>query len=109
MADPKTRLPPDSTGTNRLDALHDPWLVVLFMSPGAKTTVRVNGRVDLHMSFAKAHVSPKWGGGACIRDREGPSKDLENAVCKPRGQARLNALEGSRFETASHVVPSVYM
>lgn len=61
MADPKTRLPPDSTGTNRLDALHDPWLVVLFMSPGAKTTVRVNGRVDLHMSFAKGACQPEMG------------------------------------------------
>lgn len=61
MADPKTRLPTDSTRNNRLDALHDPWIVVLFMIPGAKTTVRVNGRADLHMSFAKGACQPETG------------------------------------------------
>ena len=68
VADPKTLLLPDWKGNNRLDALRDivqdPRIAFLFMIPGSKTTVRVNGRAwltddpDLRASFEKKNMQP---------------------------------------------------
>ena len=68
VADPRTILLPDWQGNNRLDALRDliedPRIAFLFMIPGSKTTVRVNGRAwltddaDLRASFAKKGRQP---------------------------------------------------
>lgn len=66
--DPRTILLPDWQGNNRLDALRDlvedPRIAFLFMIPGTKTTVRVNGRAfitddaDLRASFGKKSRLP---------------------------------------------------
>ena len=68
VADPHTILLPDWQGNNRLDALRDliadPRIAFLFMIPGSKTTVRVNGRAwitddaDLRASFEKKGRQP---------------------------------------------------
>lgn len=68
VADPKTILLPDWRGNNRLDALRDlvedPRIAFLFMIPGTKTTVRVNGRawitddLALRETFAKKTILP---------------------------------------------------
>ena len=68
VADPKTILLPDWKGNNRLDALRDlvedPRIAFLFMVPGSKTTVRLNGRAfitddaDLRASFEKKNQQP---------------------------------------------------
>ena len=68
IPDPKTLLLPDWRGNNRLDALRDiiedPRIAFLFMIPGSKTTVRVNGRAfltddaDLRASFEKKGRQP---------------------------------------------------
>ncbi|WP_108884500.1 MSMEG_1061 family FMN-dependent PPOX-type flavoprotein [Pseudoprimorskyibacter insulae] len=61
IQDSRTLLMPDWKGNNRLDALRDivadPRIALLFMVPGSKTTVRVNGTAylttdeDLRRSF----------------------------------------------------------
>lgn len=68
VADPRTILLPDWRGNNRLDALRDliedPRIAFLFMIPGTKTTVRVNGKAwitddpDLRASFEKKNMQP---------------------------------------------------
>ncbi|WP_439121703.1 MSMEG_1061 family FMN-dependent PPOX-type flavoprotein [Marivita sp.] len=68
VADPKTILLPDWQGNNRLDALRDliddPRIAFLFMIPGTKTTVRVNGKAwitddaDLRATFQKKTKQP---------------------------------------------------
>lgn len=68
VADPHTILMPDWQGNNRLDALRDliedPRIAFLFLIPGTKTTVRVNGRAwitddaELRASFAKKTIQP---------------------------------------------------
>ncbi|MGJ8604434.1 MAG: MSMEG_1061 family FMN-dependent PPOX-type flavoprotein [Marivita sp.] len=68
VADPQTILLPDWQGNNRLDALRDligdPRIAFLFMIPGTKTTVRVNGRAfvtddaDLRASFERKSMHP---------------------------------------------------
>lgn len=68
VADPHTILLPDWRGNNRLDALRDlvddPRIAFLFMIPGTKTTVRVNGRAwitddpDLRETFRKREILP---------------------------------------------------
>jgi uncharacterized protein len=68
VADPRTLLLPDWQGNNRLDALRDliadPRIAFLFLIPGTKTTVRVNGRAfitddpDLRASFEKKGRRP---------------------------------------------------
>ncbi|MDA7427248.1 pyridoxamine 5'-phosphate oxidase family protein [Primorskyibacter aestuariivivens] len=51
VADEKTLMMPDWRGNNRLDTLRniirDPRVALLFLIPGSKTTVRVNGRAFL--------------------------------------------------------------
>jgi len=51
VADARTLLMPDWRGNNRLDSLRnivrDPRVALLFLVPGTKTTVRVNGRAWL--------------------------------------------------------------
>ena len=51
VADDKTLMMPDWRGNNRLDTLRniirDPRVALLFLVPGSKTTVRVNGRAFL--------------------------------------------------------------
>ena len=51
LDDNKTLLMPDWRGNNRLDSLRnivrDPRVALLFMVPGTKTTVRINGRAHL--------------------------------------------------------------
>jgi PPOX class probable FMN-dependent enzyme len=66
--DAKTLLLPDWQGNNRLDGLRDiiedPRIAFLFLIPGTKTTVRVNGRAfltddsDLRASFEKKTRRP---------------------------------------------------
>ena len=68
VADPRTILLPDWRGNNRLDGLRDliedPRIAFLFMIPGTKTTVRVNGKAwitddaDLRASFEKKNIQP---------------------------------------------------
>lgn len=68
VADPKTLHLPDWKGNNRLDALRDivedPRIAFLFMIPGTKTTVRVNGTAfitddpALRTSFEKRGKQP---------------------------------------------------
>ncbi|MCK0150543.1 pyridoxamine 5'-phosphate oxidase family protein [Marivita sp. S6314] len=68
VADPKTLHLPDWKGNNRLDALRDliedPRIAFIFMIPGTKTTVRVNGTAfitddaDLRASFEKKGKQP---------------------------------------------------
>ena len=68
VVDPRTILMPDWQGNNRLDALRDliedPRIALLFMIPGTKTTVRVNGRAwitddaDLRETFRKKTMLP---------------------------------------------------
>ncbi|WP_292289309.1 MSMEG_1061 family FMN-dependent PPOX-type flavoprotein [Marivita sp.] len=68
VADPRTILLPDWQGNNRLDGLRDliddPRIAFLFMIPGSKTTVRVNGRAwitddaDLRATFRKKSMLP---------------------------------------------------
>lgn len=68
VADPHTLLLPDWQGNNRLDALRDivedPRIAFLFLIPGTKTTVRVNGTAwitddaDLRASFQKKTMQP---------------------------------------------------
>lgn len=63
VADDRTLLMPDWRGNNRLDSLRnivrDPRVALLFLVPGTKTTVRVNGRAwltddeDLRARFEK--------------------------------------------------------
>lgn len=51
VADDRTLMMPDWRGNNRLDTLRnlirDPRVALLFLVPGSKTTVRVNGRAFL--------------------------------------------------------------
>lgn len=66
--DSKTLLMPDWRGNNRIDALRDivadGWVALLFMVPGSKTTVRVNGKAwltddqALRESFAHKSILP---------------------------------------------------
>lgn len=68
VAGPRTVLLPDWQGNNRLDGLRDliedPRIAFLFMIPGSKTTVRVNGRAwitddaDLRATFQKKSMLP---------------------------------------------------
>mgnify|MGYP005991351289 CR=1 FL=1 len=68
IADEKTIHMPDWRGNNRLDALrdivHDGRVALLFLVPGSKTTVRVNGRAfltddePLRRSFARKTMLP---------------------------------------------------
>ncbi|MBO6886020.1 MAG: pyridoxamine 5'-phosphate oxidase family protein [Marivita sp.] len=68
VADCHTILLPDWRGNNRLDALRDlvedPRIAFLFMIPGTKTTVRVNGRAwitddpELRGTFQKKNILP---------------------------------------------------
>jgi PPOX class probable FMN-dependent enzyme len=65
---PNTILLPDWRGNNRLDALRDliedPRIAFLFMIPGTKTTVRVNGKawitddLGLRETFRKKNILP---------------------------------------------------
>jgi PPOX class probable FMN-dependent enzyme len=65
---PNTILLPDWRGNNRLDALRDliedPRIAFLFMIPGTKTTVRVNGKawitddLGLRETFRKKNIVP---------------------------------------------------
>ena len=54
VADERTLLLPDRAGNNRIDTLRnivrDPRVVLLFLIPGAGTTLRINGRA--HLSIA---------------------------------------------------------
>ncbi len=56
VADPKTLLLPDRRGNNRIDSLrnivHDPRVALLFLVPGCKEALRVNG--DARISAAPA-------------------------------------------------------
>jgi PPOX class probable FMN-dependent enzyme len=49
--DPKTLMVPDRRGNNRVDSLRnivrDPRIALLFLIPGAGSTLRVNGRAEL--------------------------------------------------------------
>ncbi|MCT4557100.1 MAG: pyridoxamine 5'-phosphate oxidase family protein [Pelagimonas sp.] len=66
--DSKTLLMPDWKGNNRIDALRDivddGRVALLFMVPGSKTTVRVNGKAwltddePLRQSFARKGILP---------------------------------------------------
>lgn len=68
VRDAETLLLPDWQGNNRLDALRDlmedPRIAFLFMIPGSKTTVRVNGtafvtdNADLRATFEKKGRQP---------------------------------------------------
>ena len=69
IADKRTLLLPDRRGNNRVDSLRnivrDPRCALLFMIPGAGTTLRVNGRAhlsvnpDLLGSFAVEDKAPR--------------------------------------------------
>jgi PPOX class probable FMN-dependent enzyme len=69
IADERTLLLPDRRGNNRVDSLRnivrDPRCALLFMIPGAGTTLRVNGRAhlsvdpDLLGSFAVEEKAPR--------------------------------------------------
>jgi len=69
IADERTLLLPDRRGNNRVDSLRnivrDPRCALLFMIPGAGTTLRVNGRAhlsvnpDLLGSFAVEDKAPR--------------------------------------------------
>ena len=69
IADERTLLLPDRRGNNRVDSLRnivrDPRCALLFMIPGAGTTLRVNGRAQLSVdpdilgSFAVEDKAPR--------------------------------------------------
>lgn len=69
VADERTLLLPDRRGNNRVDSLRnivrDPRCALLFMIPGAGTTLRVNGRAQLSIhpqllaSFAVGEKAPR--------------------------------------------------
>ncbi|KQZ01024.1 pyridoxamine 5'-phosphate oxidase [Pseudolabrys sp. Root1462] len=69
IADERTLLLPDRRGNNRVDSLRnivrDPRCALLFMIPGAGTTLRVNGRAQLSIdsqllaSFAVGEKAPR--------------------------------------------------
>ena len=69
VLDPRTLALPDRRGNNRLDSLknivRDPRVALLFLIPGAGTTLRINGRAvisadpDLVESFAVEGKAPR--------------------------------------------------
>lgn len=101
IADERTLLLPDRRGNNRVDSLRnivrDPRCALLFMIPGAGTTLRVNGRA--HLS-----VDPDLLGSFAVEDKA-PRSVMVFTVESIFFQCARAIVRSDLWNTAGQVVP----